>query len=156
MGSSKAKTEGAKTEEVAEQGDGSPKKKKRKVVSKETIKESEVESEDEAEADAANQRFEAEWVRTLSVMTKELRLMHKAQEKVATECAKISKSVAYLVADMDLIVEGKRYMRTRSHGPVDGKEESPCAFGAEAPEPEVEKPKDAAEVEANVDMTMKE
>ena len=41
-------------------------------------------------------------------MTKELRLMCKAQEKVATECAKISKSVAYMVANMDLIVEGKR------------------------------------------------
>ena len=52
----------AKTEDGAEQGDGSPKTKKRKVVLKETIKESEVESEDEAEANAANQQFEAEWV----------------------------------------------------------------------------------------------
>ena len=60
--------------------------------------------------EAANQRFEAEWVRTLSVMTTVLRLMHKAQERVATECAKMSKSVAYLVADMDLIVQGKRYV----------------------------------------------
>ena len=65
----------AKTKDGAEQGDGSPKMKKRKVVSKETIKESEVESEDEAE-----------WVQTLSVMTMELHLMHKAQERVVTKC----------------------------------------------------------------------
>ena len=52
----------------------------------------------------------AEWVQLLSEMTKELCLMRKAQEKVATECAKISKSVTYLVTDMDLIVEGKTYM----------------------------------------------
>ena len=52
----------AKTEEGAEPGDGSPKKKKCKVVSKESIKESEVESEDKAEAEAANQWFEAKWV----------------------------------------------------------------------------------------------
>ena len=78
--------------------------------------------------------------------------MRKAQEKVATKCAKISKSVTYLVANMDLIVEGKRYMQTHSHGPVDGETESPSAFGAEASKPKVEKPKDAAEE----DMTMKE
>ena len=122
------------------------------MVSKETIDESEVETKSKAEADAANQRFEAKWVRTLSVMTMELRLMRKVQEKVATKCTKMSKSVAYLVADMDLIVGGKRYVRTRSHGPVDGETESPSAFGAEAPKPEVEKPKDVAEE----DMTMKE
>ena len=52
----------SKPEDGGEQGDGSPKKKKRKVVSKEAIEESEVESEDEAEAKAANQRFEAKWV----------------------------------------------------------------------------------------------
>ena len=78
--------------------------------------------------------------------------MRKAQEKVATECANISKSVAYLVTDLDLIVEGKRYMRTRSHRLVNGEEESPSAFGAEVAKPEVEKPKDAVEE----DMTMKE
>ena len=100
----------AKTKEGAKKGDGSPKKRKCKVVSKETIEESEVESESEAEANVANQRFEAKWVRTLSVMTMELCLMHKAQERVATECTKMSKSVAYLVANMDLIVEGKRYV----------------------------------------------
>ena len=44
-----------KTEEGTEKGDGSPKKKKCKVVSKETIEESEVESESEAEVNAANQ-----------------------------------------------------------------------------------------------------
>ena len=85
-------------------------------------------------------------------MTTELCLMRKAQERVATECAKMSKSVTYLVADMDLIVEGKGYMRTRSHRPVDGKTESPSTFGAEASKPEVGKSKDAAEE----DMTMKE
>ena len=142
----------AKTEVGTEQGDESPKKKKRKVVSKETIEESEVESKSEAKADVANQRFKAKWVRTLSVMTTELHLMRKAQEKVVTECTKISKSVTYLVADMDLIVEGKRYMRTCLHGLVDGKTESPSAFGAKASKPEVEKPKDTAEE----DMTMKE
>ena len=78
--------------------------------------------------------------------------MCKAQEKVATECAKISKSVTYLVMDLDLIVDGKRFVRTSSHGPVNGEEESPSAFGAKAAKPEVGKPKDAAEE----DMTMKE
>ena len=142
----------AKAEDGAEKGDGSPKKKKRKVVSKETIDESEVESETEAEAEEANVRFVAKWVQSLSDMTKELRLMRKAQEKVATECAKISKSIAYLVTDLDLIVEGKRYVQTRSHGLVNGEEESPSAFGAEAAKPEAGKPKDVAEE----DMTMKE
>ena len=44
------------------------------------------------------------------VMATELRLMRKAQDRVATKCAKILKSVTYLVNDMDLIVEGKRYV----------------------------------------------
>ena len=57
---------------------------------------------------------------------------------------------------MDLIVKGKRYVRMHSHGLVDGKTESPSAFGAEASKPGVEKPKDAAEGEVDVDMTMKE
>ena len=52
----------AKTKEGAEKGDGSPKKKKCKVVSKETIDESKAETKSKAEADAANQRFEAKWV----------------------------------------------------------------------------------------------
>ena len=96
--------------------------------------------------------FRSEWVQSLADMTKELRLMRKAQEKVATECAKISKSVAYLVTDLDLIVEGKRYVRTRLHGPVIGEEESPSAFGAKVVKPEAEKSKDAVDE----DMTMKE
>ena len=142
----------AKTEEGAERGDGLPKKKRRKVVSKETIDESEVETESEAEAEEANVRFVAEWVQSLLEMTKELRLMRKAQEKVATKCAKISKSVAYLVTDLDLIMEEKRSMRMSSHGPVNGEEESPSVFGAEVAKSEVGKPKDAVEE----DMTMKE
>ena len=140
-----------KAEDGAEKGDRSPKKKKCKVVSKETI-ESKVESESEAEAEDANVRFVAEWVQLLVDMTKELCLMRKAQEKVATECAKISKSVAYLVTDLDLIVEGKRYVQTRSHGPVTGEEESPSAFGAEEVKTEAGKSKDAADE----DLTMKE
>ena len=44
----------AKTEEGAEKGDGLPQRKKHKVVSKETIKESEVETKSEAEAEEAN------------------------------------------------------------------------------------------------------
>jgi hypothetical protein len=140
-----------KAEDGAEKGDESPKKKKRKVVSKETI-ESEVESESEAEAEDANVRFVAEWVQSLGEITKELRLMRKAQEKVASECVNIAKGVAYLVTDMDLIVEGKRYVRTRSHGPVTGEEESPSAFGAEEAKTEAEKAKGAADEDA----TMKE
>ena len=60
-----------KTEEGAKKDDGSPKKKKHKVVLKETIEESEVETESEAEAKEANERFVAEWVHSLSEMTKE-------------------------------------------------------------------------------------
>ena len=46
----------------------------------------------------------------LWVITTEMRLMRRAQERVVTACAKISESVTYLVSDLDLIVEGKRYM----------------------------------------------
>ena len=103
-----------KTEDGAEQGDGSPKKKKHKVVLKETIEESKAEPQGEAKAEAwameGKHHFKTELVRALWVHTTEMRLMCKAQERVATECTKISESVAYLVANLDLIVEGKRYM----------------------------------------------
>ena len=62
------------------------------------------------------------------------------------------RAVAYLVADLDLIMEGKRYVRTCSHRPVDSEEESPTAFGAEVLESKAKKSKDTAEE----DMTMKE
>ena len=78
-----------KAEDRAEQGNGLPKKKKRKVVLEETIKESEEESKGgakaEAEAEEANRRFETEWVRAHWVITTE---MHLTQEKVASKCAK--------------------------------------------------------------------
>ena len=94
----------AKTEDGKEQGDGSPKKKKHKVVLKETIEEPEEEPQGkpkaetrgapEAKAKEGKCQFKAELVRALWVHTTEMCLMHKAQERVVTECAKISKSVA--------------------------------------------------------------
>ena len=51
------------TKDGTELGDGSPKKKKCKVVSKETIKESEDESE--AKVEEANKRFKTEWTQAL-------------------------------------------------------------------------------------------
>ena len=81
--------------------------------------------------------------------------MHKAQEKVATKCAKIAKNVTYLVSDVDLIIEGKWYICTRLHGPVDGETESP-PLGAKVLKPEAKKLKDMAEAKAKGDMTIKE
>ena len=82
--------------------------------------------------------------------------MHRAREKVVTECAKITKNIAYLVSDVDLLVEGKRYVRTHSHGPVDGEMELPAPWNTEVSKPVAKKVKDMAEVAAEKDMTMKE
>ena len=125
------------------------------MVSKETIEEPKAESEGEAEAEEAKRWFETEWVRALWVITTEMHLMRKAQEKMVNECAKISENVAYLVSDLDLIVEGKWYMRTCLHRLVDGETESP-PLGAKVPKPETKKSKDTAEAAAQEDMTMKE
>ena len=133
VGRPKAST--LKTEDGAEQGNGSPKKKKHKVVSKETIEESEAKSK--AEVDEANKRFETKWMHTLWGISSEMRLMHKAQEKMANECTKIAEHVAYIVSNLDLVVEGKWYMHICLHGPVDGETELP-PLGAEGPKARAE------------------
>ena len=88
--------------------------------------------------------------------------MRKAQEKTANKCVKIAKNFANLVSDIDLVVDGKRYVCTHSHGPMVGEVEEP-PFGTEAgPKGNagklnvaVEEPKDTVK-EADVDMTTKE
>ena len=155
----KLKANTLKAKDEAEQGDKLPKK-KCKVVSKETIKESEEDSK--AEAEEANKWFKTEWTQALWVISNEMCLMRKAQEKTANECTKIAENVAFLVSDIDLVMDRKRYIRTHSHGPVDGKVKEP-PFGtkvgpkgeAEKPKVVVEELKDTAE-EADIDMTMKE
>ena len=156
----KPKASMLKAKDGAKQGNRLPKKKKCKVVLKETIEESEEESK--AEAEEANKWFETKWMQALWVISNEMHLIHKAQEKMASECAKIAENISFLVSDIDLVMDGKRYVRTHSHGPVDGKVEKPL-FGtevgpkgkAEKMKVTVEEPKDMAE-EADVDMTMKE
>ena len=149
-----------KAEDEAEQGNRLPKKKKHKVVLKETIEETKEESE--AKAEAANKQFETEWTWALWVMSNKMHLMRKAQEKMANECMKIAENFAYLVSNIDLVVDGKWYVCTCSHGPVVHEVEEP-PFSAKAglkgeagkPKVAVEEPKDTAK-EADIDMTMKE
>ena len=84
----------------------------------------------------------------------EMHLMHKAQEKMVNECTKIAKNATFLVSDIDLVVDGKQYVFTHSHGPVYGKIEV-LPFGTKVgPKGGAEKLKDMAE-EADVDMTLK-
>ena len=82
--------------------------------------------------------------------------MCRAQEKVVTECARIAKNVAYLVSNVNLLVEGKRYVQTRSHGLVDGKTELSPLWNTKVLQPVAKKAKDTAEAAAKEDMTMRE
>ena len=136
------------TEDGMELGNGLPKK-KHKVVSKETIEES------EAEDGAAKRRLKTKWMWALWVILTEMCLLRKAQERTAKECANISKCVSFIAGDLDLVVDSKWYVCTRSHGMVDGETESPVVELKQELKDGAEEPKDTVE-EANVDMTLKE
>ena len=145
------------TEDRTEPGNGSLKKKKCKVVSKETIKESQEESEAEAKAEdgAAKRRLQTEWMWALWVILTKMHLLRKAQEKTAKECANISKYVPFIAGDLDLVMDGKQYVCTHSQGPVDGETESSVVELEEELKDGAKDLKDTAE-EADVDMTLKE
>ena len=104
--------------------------------------------------------FETKWTQALWVISKEMCLMRKAQEKMASECAKIAENIAFLVSDVDLVMDRKWYIHTCSHRLVDGKIEEP-PFGTKVrPKGGAEKLKDMVELkdmteEADVDMTLK-
>ena len=144
------------TEDGTELGNGLPKKKKKcKVVSKETIKESKAESEAEAKDGAAKRRLQTEWMWALLVISTKMCLLHKAQERIAKECANIARYASFIAGDLDLVVDGKQYICTHSHGPVDAETELPVVELEEEPKDGAEELKDMAE-EADVDMTLKE
>ena len=141
------------TKDGAKQGNRLPMKKKCKVVSKETIEESEVESK--VKAEEANKRFETEWTWALLGISTKMRLMCEAQEKTAKECTNITMYISFIMGDLDFVVDGKRKICPHLHGPVDGKTEL-LVLNTEGPKDGVEESKDTAEEEAQVDMTMQE